>query len=36
VVDPSSGTFEVLAEITGARGSLRPGMTATAHLQAFR
>lgn len=36
VVDPSSGTFEVLAEITGARGSLRPGMTATAHLQPIR
>jgi membrane fusion protein, multidrug efflux system len=36
VVDPSSGTFEVLAEITGARGSLRPGMTATAHLQTIR
>jgi RND family efflux transporter MFP subunit len=33
VVDPSSGTFEVLAEITGARGSLRPGMTADAHIK---
>jgi len=28
VVDPSSGTFEVLVELTGQRGSLRPGMTA--------
>jgi membrane fusion protein, multidrug efflux system len=33
VVDPSSGTFEVLAEITGARGSLRPGMTVTTHIK---
>lgn len=32
VVDPSSGTFEVLVELTGDRGSLRPGMTAQAHL----
>jgi RND family efflux transporter MFP subunit len=28
VVDPSSGTFEVLVELTGAQRSLRPGMTA--------
>lgn len=28
VVDPSSGTFEVLVELTGDRGSFRPGMTA--------
>jgi membrane fusion protein, multidrug efflux system len=28
VIDPSSGTFEVLVELTGERGSLRPGMTA--------
>jgi membrane fusion protein (multidrug efflux system) len=28
VVDPSSGTFEVLVELTGGRGALRPGMTA--------
>ena len=28
VVDPSSGTIEVLAEITNPDGSLRPGMTA--------
>jgi len=27
VVDPSSGTFEVLVELTGERGSIRPGMT---------
>ena len=28
VVDPSSGTIEVLAELTGPPGDLRPGMTA--------
>ena len=28
VIDPSSGTFEVLVELTGEPGSLRPGMTA--------
>jgi membrane fusion protein, multidrug efflux system len=28
VVDPSSGTIEVLAEILGPGGNLRPGMTA--------
>jgi len=33
VVDPSSGTFEVLVELTGDRGSLRPGMTALVHLE---
>jgi membrane fusion protein, multidrug efflux system len=33
VVDPSSGTFEVLVELTGERGALRPGMTASVHLQ---
>lgn len=32
VVDPSSGTFEVLVELIGERGSLRPGMTASVHL----
>ena len=32
VVDPSSGTFEVLLELVGERGSFRPGMTATVHL----
>ena len=33
VVDPSSGTFEVLVVLTGERSSLRPGMTATVHLE---
>jgi len=33
VVDPSSGTFEVLAVLAGERGSLRPGMTASVHLE---
>lgn len=33
VVDPSSGTFEVLVELTGDRGSLRPGMTANIHFE---
>ena len=33
VVDPSSGTFEVLVELTGERGALRPGMTALVRLQ---
>lgn len=33
VVDPSSGTFEVLVELFGDRGSLRPGMTATIRLE---
>lgn len=32
VVDPSSGTIEVLAEITGATGDLRPGMTANVQI----
>jgi RND family efflux transporter MFP subunit len=32
VVDPASGTFEVLVELTGNRDSLRPGMTASVHL----
>jgi membrane fusion protein (multidrug efflux system) len=32
VIDPSSGTFDVLAEVPGLRGALRPGMTATARL----
>jgi membrane fusion protein, multidrug efflux system len=32
VVDPSSGTIEVLAEIVGARGDLRPGMTVVVHI----
>jgi RND family efflux transporter MFP subunit len=33
VVDPSSGTFEVLVVLEGDRGSLRPGMTAAVHLE---
>ena len=33
VVDPSSGTIEVLVELTGARGELRPGMTASVRLR---
>jgi RND family efflux transporter MFP subunit len=33
VVDPSSGTFEVLVVLQGERGTLRPGMTASVHLE---
>lgn len=33
VVDPSSGTFEVLVELLGAPGGLRPGMTANIRLE---
>jgi multidrug efflux pump subunit AcrA (membrane-fusion protein) len=33
VVDPSSGTFEVLVVLSGERGSLRPGMNALVHLE---
>lgn len=33
VVDPSSGTFEVLAEFPGDRGNLRPGMTASLRVE---
>jgi len=29
VVDPASGTIEILAELVGPAGNLRPGMTAT-------
>ena len=36
VVDPSSGTIEVLAEIMGARGDLRPGMTVVVHVASLR
>jgi RND family efflux transporter MFP subunit len=36
VVDPASGTFEVLVELTGNRGSFRPGMTASVHLSQDR
>jgi membrane fusion protein (multidrug efflux system) len=32
VMDPSSGTFEVLVELMGDRGDLRPGMTANIRL----
>jgi len=32
VIDPASGTFEVLVELAGNPGSLRPGMTASVHL----
>jgi multidrug efflux pump subunit AcrA (membrane-fusion protein) len=28
VVDPSSGTIDLLVELVGTRGNLRPGMTA--------
>ncbi len=33
VVDPSSGTFEVLVELIGNRGTLRPGMTANLRVE---
>jgi len=33
VVDPSSGTIEILAELVGSRGELRPGMTANVRLR---
>jgi RND family efflux transporter MFP subunit len=36
VVDPSSGTIELLAELTGARGDLRPGMTVAVHVPNLR
>jgi RND family efflux transporter MFP subunit len=36
VVDPASGTFEVLVELTGDRGLLRPGMTANVRLDDHR
>jgi membrane fusion protein (multidrug efflux system) len=36
VVDPSSGTIEVSAELLGAPGELRPGMTANIHLDTLR
>lgn len=36
VVDPSSGTFEVLVELTGDRGGLRPGMTASLKIESPR
>jgi len=36
VVDPSSGTFEVLVELIGERGALRPGMTAAVRVESPR
>ena len=36
VVDPSSGTIEVLAELVGPAGKLRPGMTATVVVKNLR
>jgi membrane fusion protein, multidrug efflux system len=36
VIDPSSGTFEVLVELTGDRGSFRPGMTANLRFENSR
>lgn len=33
VVDPASGTIEVLAQVTGPQGELRPGMTVNVRLQ---
>jgi len=36
VVDPSSGTFEVLVELMDDRGDLRPGMTANVRLATRR
>jgi membrane fusion protein, multidrug efflux system len=36
VVDPSSGTFDVLLEFVGDRGPFRPGMTANVRLDTLR
>lgn len=36
VVDPSSGTFEVLVELTGERGAFRPGMTANLRVESSK
>jgi RND family efflux transporter MFP subunit len=36
VIDPSSGTFEVLVELTGDRGLFRPGMTANLKVESER
>jgi RND family efflux transporter MFP subunit len=36
VVDPASGTIEVLAQLVGRTGALRPGMTASVHISAPR
>jgi membrane fusion protein, multidrug efflux system len=32
VIDPASGTFEVLVELIGNHGALRPGMTVALHI----
>lgn len=36
VIDPASGTFEVMVELVGNPGSLRPGMTASVRLDHMR
>jgi len=36
VVDPSSGTIEILAEVIGAHEELRPGMTVVVHVASRR
>ena len=36
VVDPASGTIEALVELVGSQGKLRPGMTATVHLDVLK
>jgi membrane fusion protein (multidrug efflux system) len=36
VVDPSSGTIEVLAEVVGAHQELRPGMNVVVHVTSLR
>ena len=36
VVDPSSGTIEILAELVGPAGNLRPGMTAIVRIENVR
>lgn len=36
VIDPSSGTIEVLAEVVGPAADLRPGMTVHIHLENLR
>jgi membrane fusion protein (multidrug efflux system) len=33
VVDPASGTIEILAELIGPAGNLRPGMTASMRIE---
>ncbi len=36
VVDPASGTIEILAELLGSAGNLRPGMTASVRVENVR